>query len=536
VTPALRGVGAFLALAAAALLAACGEDKPAPPRAAAQAAVELSVLAGSELKDIEPLLPQIQRATGVALKLHYTGTLDAVEKIQAGEAHDLAWLSSNRYAMITPGVKERIRASERTMITPVVLGLKESKARELGWLNNPEVTWKDIAEAAGKSRFTFGMTSPTSSNTGFSGLLGLAAALSGKGDALEAKDIDGKRLAAFFGAQRLTAGSSGWLVDAFLKDQSRLDGMVNYANVFLALNRSGQLKEPFALIYPKEGIVTADYPLMLLDESKRAAYEKVVAYIRGAAFQKAMLDSTLRRPVTADVAVDPKLYPATLIELPFPSSYAVVNAILDSFDNELRRPADATFVLDVSGSMKGGRLDSLKAAMTALAEGDASISGRYARFRNRERIVIVPFDNAVRSRMAYEMGTTRDTNDRVLQQVKGAVAGLEAQGGTAIYSAVHSAYGAALARRNADRGADRYYSIVIMTDGENRDGEKYEDFERWYRGLKPADQGIRVFAILFGDAKPAELESLAQLTGGRVFDGRKAGSLAAVFREIRSYQ
>ena len=66
--------------------------------------------------------------------MHYSGTLDAVEKLQAGEAYDLAWLSSNRYALLTPGVKERIHASERTMITPVVLGLKASKARELGWI------------------------------------------------------------------------------------------------------------------------------------------------------------------------------------------------------------------------------------------------------------------------------------------------------------------------------------------------------------------------------------------------------------------
>jgi len=120
--------------------------------------------------------------------------------------------------------------------------------------------------------------------------------------------------------------------------------------------------------------------------------------------------------------------------------------------------------------------------------------------------------------------------------VKRLAEALEAQGGTAIYDAVRAAYTAAVARRTADRGADRYYSIVLMTDGENRDGASFADFERWHRSLPPADQGIRVFPILFGEAKPAELEALAQLTGGRVFDGRKSGSLAVVFKEIRSYQ
>jgi Ca-activated chloride channel family protein len=214
----------------------------------------------------------------------------------------------------------------------------------------------------------------------------------------------------------------------------------------------------------------------------------------------------------------------------------VVNAILDSFDSELRRPADATFVLDISGSMKGARLDALKGAMAALAGGDASLSGRYARFRSRERIVVVPFDDRARAPTIFEMGTTRDGNEGVLTNVKQLTGSLEAQGGTAIYDAVQAAYSAAIARRTADRGAGRYYSIVLMTDGENRNGNSFADFERWYRGLRPADQGIRIFPILFGEAKPAELESLAQLSGGRVFDGRKSDSLAAVFKEIRSYQ
>lgn len=207
------------------------------------------VMAGSELKDIEPLLPKIAQATGVNLEFHYSGTLEAVEKLQAGEVVDAAWLASNHYANLIPEVKSRILASERTMITPVVLGIKESKAKELNWLNNPAITWKDIAEAADKGKFTFGMTNPASSNTGFSGLLGVAAALSGKGDALEEKDIDAKRLASFFKAQRLTAGSSGWLSDAYLKDQNQVDGIINYASTLMTLNKDANLKEKLVLIY-----------------------------------------------------------------------------------------------------------------------------------------------------------------------------------------------------------------------------------------------------------------------------------------------
>ncbi|HVP41984.1 MAG TPA: substrate-binding domain-containing protein [Terriglobales bacterium] len=517
----------ILPLACGLLLAACSQSSPPPgPR--------LSVLAGSELKDIEPLLPKVQQRTGVRLELRYTGTLEAVDTLQAGEALDLAWLSSNKYALLTPGVKERVRASERTMITPVVLGLKASKARALGWADNPNVTWKDIAEAAGKGRFTFGMTSPTASNTGFSGLLGLAAALSGKGDALDVSDIDGKQLAAFFKAQRLTAGSSGWLADAYLKDQDQLDGMINYANVLLAMNRGGKLHEPFALIYPKEGILTADYPLMLINAGQREAYEKIVAYVRSAEFQKAILETTLRRPINPEVQVEAGLYPTTLIELPFPASYRVVNAILEAFDNEFRRPADATFVLDTSGSMEGARLDGLKTAMRLLTNPDPSAGGRYARFRQRERIVLVPFSSSPGTPATYTLGSADQANAQILARVRQSIDGLSAGGKTAVFSSVHQAYQDALARRRTDK-VDRYYSIVVLTDGENNRGESWREFERWYQSLPPGDRGLRVFTILFGEGKPAEMESLAHLTGGRVFDSRTT-ALSAVFREIRAYQ
>ncbi len=522
-----------LALLCACLaLIATGCQKETTPVQAPAAANVLKVLAGSELKDIEPLLPKVAQATGIQLQMHYAGTLEAVERLQDGETVDLAWLASNRYAMLVPAVKARIAASERTMLTPVVLGLKESKATELGWKDNHQVTWKDIADAANKGRFTFGMTNPASSNTGFSGLLGLAAALSGKGDALEEKDIDAKRLAAFFKAQRLTAGSSGWLADAFLREQDKVDGLINYASTLLSMNRASGLKEKLVLIYPQDGIVTADYPLMLINPARREAYEKLVAYLRGADFQQAMTTATLRRPVNPDVqAADATTQP--LVELAFPAKLSVVDAILTAFDNHLRLPTDSTFVLDKSGSMAGDRIQGLKTALLGLSGADATISGRFARFRNRERVFLLPFSDSFGTTERFDMGDIATTNQATLKRLSERVNSLHADGGTAIFSATQQAYADAAQRRHGDPA--RFYSIVVMTDGLNNGGIKAAEFAAWYQQLPAADKGIKVFPVLFGEANPAELQSLAELTGGRTFDSRKS-SLQAIFKEIRGYQ
>jgi Ca-activated chloride channel family protein len=544
--PAMKGFfskfpAALLALSLLTALAlglcGCKRQENTPSAASAQpAANSFTILAGSELKDIEPLLPALEQVTGLRVVFKYAGTLEAVERLQSGESFDAAWLASNRYALLTPGVKEKILASERTMLTPVVLGLKQSKAKSLGWLDSngqprPGVTWKDIAQAAEKGQFSFGMTSPSASNTGFSGLIGLAAALADKGDALEEKDIDAKRLTAFFKAQTLTAGSSGWLAQAYVKEQARIDGMINYAASLHALNASGQLAEPLALIYPQEGILTADYPLMLLNNARRADYDKLLAFVRSAAFQTPMTQQTFRKPVAADVAFDAKLYPSTLIELPFPARLAVIDAVLQAFDDQIRRPADSSFVLDISGSMGGERLAQMKTALLGLTGVDNTLSGRFARLREREKISLLAFDDTLRPAQNFTLQAKQ--REQAEQAIRDYVNALQVSGGTAIFTAAQAAYQAAVQRRKMD--ASRFYSVVLLSDGESNHGLSSSEFAAWHRTLPEAEQGIPIYAIQFGEARADQLEALASLTGGRVFNATRT-PLAQVFKEIRGYQ
>ena len=146
------------------------------------------------------------------------------------------------------------------MLSPVVLGVKRSVATRLGWAGNAKVTWKDIAAKAKAGQLRYGMTNPAASNSGVSALVGVAAALAGTGDALRVEDTDERGLTDFFTGQTLCAGSSGWLADAFMTAQDKLDGLINYESVLLGLNASGKLREPPELIYPEDGIITATSP------------------------------------------------------------------------------------------------------------------------------------------------------------------------------------------------------------------------------------------------------------------------------------
>ncbi|MCB1821974.1 MAG: VWA domain-containing protein, partial [Candidatus Competibacteraceae bacterium] len=368
--------------------------------------------------------------------------------------------------------------------------------------------------------------------TGFTALIGLASAFSGRGEALQPEAIDAVALKSFFTGQALTAGSSGWLAERYVQEQDRLDGMINYESVLLGLNAGGQLREKLTLVYPREGIVTADYPLMLLNPAQRTAYQTVVDYLRQPDIQRRIMEQTLRRPAVAAVPPDGRFPDRLLVEAPFPGNRDVIDRLLFAYLDEQRRPGHALFVLDVSGSMKGEGIEQLKTALLNLAGADQSLSGRFARFRGRERITFLPFSSNVLPAQNFQVGDTA-TEGSDMRAIRQAVTALQVGGKTALFSALQRAY--EIGGQAQVTEPNRYYSIVLMSDGQSNQGLSEAEFLQWHRNLPASTQNIRVFPVLFAEADDASMKRLAEATGGRVFDGRSE-SLSQVFKAIRGYQ
>jgi Ca-activated chloride channel homolog len=493
---------------------------------------QLTVLAGSELKDLVPLLPDIKKNTGYDLKLNYIGSLDGAQAIVDGDKSDLAWFSSGNYLTLLEGGSGRIIAKQPIMLSPVVLGVKHSVAQSLGWSGSTKVTWADIANAAKGGMFHFAMTNPAASNSGFVALVGVASAFAGSGAALDSGSINVDRLKDFFSGQVLTAGSSGFLADSFVRQQDRIDGLINYESVLLELNRGGKLHEQLDLIYPKDGIITADYPLMLLNSARRDAYDKVVAYLRSPDVQSRIMTTTDRRPSIPEVKPDSRFTTQLLVELQFPSNLTVIDKLLFAYLDQIRPPAHTFFVLDISGSMDGDRLNAVKKTFANLTGADQTITGRFARLREREEITIIPFNGQVVDNKTFTINDIT-TGSPDLASVRNYVNGLQANDGTAIYDALIQAYVSASQAKQAE--PDRFYSVVLMTDGENNSGNGPEGFQSFFNSQPDAVKAIPTFAIIFGEASPQALTQIATLTGGQTFDSRNV-SLSQVFKVIRGYQ
>ncbi|MBW9258813.1 MAG: VWA domain-containing protein [Candidatus Thiodiazotropha sp. (ex. Lucinisca nassula)] len=494
---------------------------------------QVSILAGSELKDIKPMLEEIKRETGVEIEFHFTGTLDGAETLASGAHYDMGWFSHAKYLSLLEGRANQkfIHGSEKIMLSPVVAGVKKSVADRWGWCDNAQVSWKEFSDKAAQGELTYAMTNPASSNSGFSSTVGVQSALAG-GETLQPDMIDNEAMSGFARGHKLTAGSSGWLADKFVAEQHQVDAIFNYESVLIGLNESGQLREPLCLIYPPEGVITADYPLLLLNKAKQQAFSKLIDYFKQQPVQQRLMSETARRPVIPGVALDKRFPDAVVLELPFPGKVETVDQILMTYLDKQRAPSTSIFVLDLSGSMRGDNLQQLKQAMHNLAGGDQSITGKFARFRAREQVIILPFSSQPMASQTFDIESGVG-NDPVLQQLRNEINQLVANGGTAIYSALDSAYGLAKAARAQD--SDRFYSIALLSDGANTQGLSYGGFRDLYRQNHDDYAGIPTFPIIFGGADKQEMEKLAHLTGGRAFDSTKH-SLSQVFKKIRGYQ
>ncbi|WP_374118456.1 substrate-binding and vWA domain-containing protein [Streptomyces sp. 8L] len=498
----------------------------------------LRVLASSELSDMSKILADARKTTGVDVRMTYSGTLDAAKLVADGgaaERYDAVWLSSNDYLRLLPGAGARITDETPVMSSPVAIGVRTPKA---GLLGRPaaDVTWSDVYDAVAHRGLTYGMTDPARSNSGYAALISVTSALSDAQSALTQADVDrtSDRLTSFFSGQKLTSGSSGWLATAYRRDSS-VTAMINYESVLTELNHTDHAG--LTVIRPKDGVVTANYPFTLLTSAPRearASADALTSYLRTTAVQERISRETFRRPVVPAVTPAAGLGTDKRRELPFPGTLSVANGLLDAYENKLRRPSRTVYVLDTSGSMAGTRLASLKRALGALTgsgpPGGGSGSASGGVFRDREQVTLMPFGTRVKQ---VTTRTVDPADPRTsLAALHSDIGRLTASGDTAVYDSLEAAYA-----QLGKGGGNTFTSIVLMTDGESNAGSKAGAFDGFYAGLPSSARTTPVFPVVFGDADRAELQHIAALTGGRLFDATSGdAALDGAFEEIRGYQ
>ncbi|HEY1426115.1 MAG TPA: VWA domain-containing protein [Caulobacteraceae bacterium] len=522
----MSGWRALAALAlAAVLLAACGPKS------------EFHIVAGSEQKSLEPLVMDFCAKQNVKCVIDYKGSLDIGQMVASPNATtiDAVWPASSLWIEMYDK-DHRVKDLKSVAQSPVILGVRLSKAKALGWTDGKPVRMDDILQAVQGGKLSFLMTSATQSNSGASAYLAMLAASFGDGGRLDPKALDDEaakaKVKTLLSGVARSAGSSGWLGDLYVKTAKEghpFDAMWNYE--FMLKQTNGELaqsgQEPLYAVYPAEGSAYADAPLGYVDHGQpKTTHDFFLAlqsYLLSSEAQARIADDGRR--TAPGVAAQPKPDPSwnfnpgrlvPSIALPEPE---VIARALMLYQEVLRRPSLTAICLDFSGSMQGAGEQGVKEAMTNILTPSMAAQN-LIQWTPQDRIIVIPFDANVR--WVSEADGSPASQAQLLAKINGEAAG----GGTDMYACAQKAF-EAMAPYLAQPNSSYLPAVVIMTDGRS---DERPDFPQTWR---TAGRQAPIFGVTFGDADPDQLNNVANLTQARVFDGHS--DLVAAFRSVRGY-
>ena len=497
---------------------------------------QFTILSGSENDVLEPMVQEFCKSRRATCTVRYQGSLDIALALKAGNDPDAdaVWPAASIWIDMFDSAR-RVRSVKSIAQMPVILGVRKSKAQSLGWIG-AKVTTKDILAAVEGGRLRFLMTSATQSNSGAAAYLAMLAAGIGKPDLIESGDLDKDEVLATVrgllrGVQR-SSGSSGWLADLYRDGErtgAHYEAMWNYEAVIKETNDKliADRKEPLYAIYPEDGVSVGDSPLGFVDRGRGKEVEDFFADLQAFLLKgetQARIAASGRRvelgraaPIAADAATN--LNPSRQLTVVRPPEPAVIQKALSLYQEALRKPSLTALCLDVSGSMQGHGEQQLLEAMRFLFT-PARTREVLVQWGKEDRIIVLPFSERV---LWVE---TANGDDSAQADLLAKTLALRADGGTDFYTCGARALAAMKPLLNSERHLP---AIVIMTDGKSQGS--MSTFESQWR----ADgRRVPVFGVTFGDsADRTQLDNLATLTGGRVFDGTK--SLTQAFRAVRGY-
>ena len=119
--------------------------------------VTLRILSGSENQELEEILDAFARQENINIEMTYQGSLDIMRTLQ-GETvdYDAVWPASSLW--LTAGdTQYRVKHAQSISITPVIFGIRQSLAEELGFVGR-EVSVSDLLNAIQSGKLKFCMT------------------------------------------------------------------------------------------------------------------------------------------------------------------------------------------------------------------------------------------------------------------------------------------------------------------------------------------------------------------------------------------
>lgn len=491
------------------------------------------ILASPSTEKMDEKIIKYGKKNSIKVEIVHKGDLEIVDTLNNNsKPYDAVWISNSLWLYMLNN-SYLTTDSKSIVIDPVVMGITKSKAKELGFVGK-DIYNKDLLSAIRSGKLKYVMASVTKTNTGATSYLGFLNSLAGSPEVLTESMLDSSSLKKdlkdlFKGVERVS-GNEEYLMEMFKNGD--YNAMINYESSLIELNqeRVKKGKEPLYLVYPLDGVAINDMPFAYVnndsnDTKKKEEFLKIQSYLRSSEAIKLMESYGYRswyggtnanadkKIFNPDWGIDTTKY---LKDMKYPSK-AVITKAIKLYIEALRKPTHVVFCLDISGSMYGYGLEELKEAMNYILDEETA-SKDNLQFSKEDKITVITFDHEVKK--VYPTRFGNETKE-VIKDVNN----LEALGGTNIYSPTMKA----LDILRKDNSNDYTKTVILMTDGNSNSGS-YSELKSYYNKNK---ETTPIYSITFGDSSEYELNKLAELSNGKVFDGKNG--LKKAFSEVRSY-
>jgi Ca-activated chloride channel family protein len=468
--------------------------------------------------------------------------------------------------------------AESFMLTPLVIAMPQPMADALGYPETP-IGYADILRLAGDPAgwgayghpewgpFRLGKTNPNFSTSALSATIAQYYAATGKTSDLTLEDLARPDVQEFARGVESSVVHYGDITMTFLNNWFRndvRDTSLTYVSAVAVEEKSvidynkgdpdGVLapgeeprepRVPLVAIYPKEGTLYSDNPLIVLDApwvdaTATEGAARFEEFVRRPEVQERVLefgfrpgnpDVAIGEPISDEWGVDPD-QPQTLLELPEPQ---VLDTLLDRWAEDRKR-ARVVVLLDASGSMGDPADPDGSPTPTKLDLAKTAVIEALDEF--------APDDDVGLRIFTTELGDgTEDWQDLVSvgplagqrEAIARRVDDLFPLQGTPLYTATADTYEAMLDAFDPSR----INAVVLLSDGRNEDPDN-TDLEGLIRQLRSRSEGenaqpVRVFAIAYGgDADLATLRRIAEATNAQVYDASDATTITQVFTAVVS--
>ena len=485
-----------------------------------------SLITTPENKIMEDTIKTYLTKKGYDVEIVYADNLDIVDKLNGGEKYDAIWASNSIWLDNLNNISTS--DSKSTSITPITFGIKKSKAEKLG-LVNKNVKMSDILTLIKNKELTFSMANPINTNSGASSYLNILTTLAGNPDVLTSKDLNNNKLKedmkSFFQGLARTSGDEDFLEKSFINGD--YDAAFTYESSIININKEleKQKKETLYAIYPVDGVVVCDSPLVYINnhnDDKKEAFLTLQEYILSGEGQDILLHNGRRtwyggttNSAPADTfkkewGIDTTKY---ISPLKYPNQ-SVIKEALKMYVEELRKPVHVVFCLDYSGSMYGDGYASLVNAMDYIFTDKATAN--MINFTEKDKVDVLAFGSNV-----HKIGSEKGNNTgKLLEKIRE----YEVNGATALYPSAIEAL-----KLLKDENDNYNTSIILMTDGDGNIGT-FKELENTYHQI---NKDIPIYSITFGYANEEQLNKMASLSNGKVFDGKT--NLTEAFKTVRGY-